>query len=591
VARVGRPLAILIIAAALAPGVARASGARVVAGVTVSPQPGTPDASPTTQISLLGTAPANILAVRARGARSGVHRGVLRAYSSGDGASFVPRRRFAQGEVVSVRVTTNIGGQRRHGFFRFRTGGHANIVLRPGPAPPSTIHGTHRYVSRPDLHPPAMQITARRAGRAPGDLFVSPVLAPGHDPPVRGQVGPTIFDDQGDLVWVSPSPRGLEAFNFRVQDYRGAPALTWWQGRLSFLGIGFGEDVIADSSYKVLARVRAGNGYHADLHEFTVDRRDSAWLTIYVPVLIHRGGRRVAVLDSIVQRIDIPTGLVMFEWHSLGHIPLSESHVKQPNGPQPWDPFHVNSIEVDQSGNLLLSNRNTWAVYKVSARTGGILWRLGGRRSSFRLSRHARFAWQHDAHQQADGAITLFDDEAAPRAGHESRGLTLRLSGRRARLVRSYINRRHLLAGSQGSMQLLPNGNALVGWGAKPYLSEYSADSRHLLFEARFPRGGESYRAYKFPWVGRPATAPALAARLRGGKLTAHASWNGATEVATWRVFAGPVPDALSPAAVAARTGFESTIELPGGSGPYVQVQALDAAGQVLGTSSTVKAK
>jgi hypothetical protein len=581
-------VAVVLSAASLLVAVAPAQ-ARTVAGLTVSPMPGTPDASPTTQISMLGTPAANIAGVRARGSRSGLHGGVLRPYSSGDGASFLLKRRFAQGEVVSVRVTTATGGKRRSGFFRFRVGGHAALVLRPGPAPPSTTRGTHHYVSRPDLHPPAMQITARRDGRAPGALFVSTFLAPGHKPPVLGQVGPTIFDDRGDLVWLSPSPRGSAAFNFRVQTYRGAPALTWWQGRLSFLGLGFGEDVIADSSYNVVARVRAGNGYHADLHEFTIDQRDSAWMTIYVPVLVHRGGRRVALLDSIVQRVDIPTGLVMFEWHSLGHIPLSESQVVPPKGPLPWDPFHVNSIQVDQSGNLLLSNRNTWAVYKVSSRTGGILWRLGGKRSSFRLSRHARFAWQHDAQQQPDGTITLFDDEAAPRAGHESRGIRLGLSGGRARLLHSYTNRRNLLAGSQGNLQVLPNGNALVGWGAKPYLSEYSADSKHLLFEARFPRGDESYRAYKFPWVGRPQTAPAVAGRVRRGQLTVYASWNGATEVASWRVLSGATPDALSPAATVPRAGFETKILVPG-AGPYVAVQALDASGQVLGTSAAVKA-
>jgi hypothetical protein len=585
VARVGIALAAVAFVAVVAP----AQG-RMVAGLTVSPMPGTPDASPTTQISMLPGPGTGIVAVRARGARSGLHRGALRRYSSGSGASFVPARRFAQGELVSVRVTTSVGGHRRHGFFRFRIGGHAALVLRPGAPPPSTVRGTHRYVSRPDLHPPAMQITARRAGRAPGHLFVSPVLAPGHNPPLRGQVGPTIFDDQGDLVWLGPSPRGREAFNFRVQSYRGVPALTWWQGRLSFLGLGFGEGVIADSSYHVVARVRAGNGYHSDLHEFTIDQRDSAWLSIYVPVLIRRGGRRVAVLDSIVQRVDIPTGLVMFEWHSLGHIPLRDSYVTPPKGPLPWDPFHVNSIQVDRSGNLLLSNRNTWAVYKVSGRTGAILWRLGGKRSSFRLSRHARFAWQHDAQQQPDGTITLFDDEAAPRAGQESRGITLALKGHRARLLRSYTNRRNLLAGSQGNMQVLPNGNALIGWGAKPYLSEYSADTKHLLFEARFPRGGESYRAYKFPWAGRPATVPAVAARLRGGKLTVYTSWNGATEVAGWRVLTGASADALTPATTAGRSGFETAIPVPGSAGPYVAVQALDAAGQVLSTSAGAKA-
>jgi hypothetical protein len=279
----------------------------------------------------------------------------------------------------------------------------------------------------------------------------------------------------------------------------------------------------------------------------------------------------------------------MYEWHSLGHIALRESYVAPPKGRMPWDPFHVNSIEVDRSGNLLLSNRNTWAVYKVSGRTGRIFWRLGGKRSNFRLSRHARFAWQHDAQRQPDGTITLFDDEAAPRAGHESRGITLALRGRRARLVHSYINRRHLLAGSQGNMQVLPGGNALVGWGAKPYLSEYSAAGKHLLFEARFPRGDESYRAYRFPWVGRPLTQPAVAARVRGGRLTVYASWNGATEVASWRVLAGPAPDALQPAATAPRRGFETAIPVAA-AGPYAAVQALDAAGQVLATSAPVKA-
>jgi hypothetical protein len=587
VARIG--LVALAAGLVLAAAPAQAFGAGRVAGLTVSPQPGTPDASPTTQISLLGVPASRILNVRVRGARSGLHRGRLRPYSSGDGASFVPGHRFSQGEVVSVRVTaSSVSGRQRHGLFRFRVGGHADLVMPPGPAPPSTPKGAHSYVSRPDLHPPVMSITARRDGRAAGDLFVSTILAPGHRPPIHGQIGPMIFDDQGEPVWVSPSPARREAFTFRVQTYRGSPVLTWWQGRLSFLGLGFGENVIADSTYRVLARVRAGNGYHADLHEFTIDDRDSGWVTIYVPVLVRFGGRRVPVLDSIVQRVDIPTGLVMFEWHSLGNIGLRESYVKRPKGRLPWDAFHVNSIELDRSGNLLLSERNTWAVYKVSGRTGRILWRLGGKRSNFRLSRHARFAWQHDAHRQADGTITIFDDEAAPRAGHESRGITLSLHGHRARLARSYINRRHLLAGSQGNMQVLPGGNVLVGWGAKPYLSEYSPNGRHLLFEARFPRGDESYRAYRFDWVGRPTTLPAVAARLRGGKLTVYASWNGATEVASWRVLAGGAPDALQPAAVAARSGFETKVPVAG-PGPYVAVEALDAAGRVLGTSATVK--
>jgi hypothetical protein len=351
--------------------------------------------------------------------------------------------------------------------------------------------------------------------------------------------------------------------------------------------------VIADSSYRVIGEVRAGNGYHADLHDFTIDSRGSGWLTVYVPVLLtvhaHGHSHHVALLDSIVQRVDIPTGLVMFEWHSLGHIGLRESYLPRLQNGLPFDAFHVNSVEVDRAGNFLVSERNTWTVYLVSGSSGRILWRLGGKRSSFRLPRSARFAWQHDAHRQPDGTVTIFDNHASPRVGRESRGLVLALDPghKRAQLVRQYTHPRPVVAGSQGTMQVLPNGNAFLGWGARPYISEFSRDGR-LLFEASFPSSDESYRAYRFPWIGRPSTPPSVATRTRAGATTVYASWNGATEVGAWRVLAGASPDALQPVATAARAGFETAIPL-GSPAAYVAVQALDSAGRVLGTSTAIK--
>jgi hypothetical protein len=88
-------------------------------------------------------------------------------------------------------------------------------------------------------------------------------------------------------------------------------------------------------------------------------------------------------------------------------------------------------------------------------------------------------------------------------------------------------------------MQLLPNGNALVGWGSQPYFSEYTKAGKMLL-DAVFPGKDLSYRAlYTDDWVGSPDFPPSGAARTVHGKTTVYASWNGATRVAAWRVLAG----------------------------------------------------
>ena len=448
-----RRLAIPLAAAVCAgvAGAAQASTGASVAGLTVSPAPGTPDASATTTISLFGAPVAAVREIRVRGSRTGLHRGALASFTGAVGSEFVPLHRFSHGEVVSVRLTTLIRGKQRRDLFRFRVGRHAGIGLAPGSAPPQSALGAERYVSRPDLHPPTLKVSTSAASRAAGNLFVAPIVGPGQRPPLRGQFGPTIYDDSGQLVWHGPVPRGQEAFNFRVQSYQGAPVLTWWQGKLSFLGFGFGENIVMDGSYHVLAHVRAGNGYHADLHEFTIDPQGYGWLTAYAPVTVTVGGRHhrhsIAVLDSVVQRIDIRTGTVVFEWHALGHIPLRESYVKRPLG-LPWDAYHVNSIEVDSAGNFFISARNTWAAYLVSGRSGRILWRLGGKRSDYRMGRGTRFAWQHDAHRQADGSVTIFDDEAAPASATSRAGSGLR-STRRTTAPRSSTATRKAAGGGR----------------------------------------------------------------------------------------------------------------------------------------------
>jgi hypothetical protein len=424
------------------------------------------------------------------------------------------------------------------------------------------------FRSRPDLKPPPVRILTPAHGTAPGYVFIAPKRK-------VVQAGPMIVDDRGRLVWFRPlNTRGVT--DFRVQSYGGRPVLTWWRGR-PFHGEGDGNYAIVDDSYRTVARVRPRHGLVGDIHEFKLTPRGSALMTIFHRV---RSGGRL-LFEGAVQEVDIATGRVLFEWHSLGRVKLAESYERPPKKRSlPWDYFHVNSIDVDTDGNLLVSARNTHAVYKLDRRTGRIMWRLGGKRSDFAMGPGTRFAWQHDARRRPDGTITLFDNEAAPQAGPQSRGIVLRLDMRRMRatLVRQIVHRPRLLAAVEGNMQLLPDGHWFVGWGGQPYFTEYAADGRRVLFDARFGDRADSYRAYRFRWAGHPGGRPAIA--VAGDK--AYVSWNGATDVARWQLVADGRPKRS-----AAKSGFETAIAIPPGT-RRVRVRALGRTGAVLASTRAV---
>jgi Arylsulfotransferase (ASST) len=446
----------------------------------------------------------------------------------------------------------------------------------PAPAP--------RFQSRPDLRIPGLAVDFDSGATAPGSIFISPYGSP------HGQEGPVILDNDGAPIWQQPVD--LEVNNFRLQTYRGQPVLTWWQGRIE-QGHGVGSYVIANTAYEPIAHVQAGNGLRGDLHEFLITSRDTALLTAYVIVpadLRSVGGPREGTIqDAIFQELDIATGRVLLEWHSLDHIALAESY--WPTG-KAWDYVHLNSVDVDadDDGNLLVSSRNTHTLYKVDRASGEIIWRLGGKRSDFAIGAGAAFADQHDARSHPGGLVTMFDNEGSPfAAGTQSRGLALLVdeTHRTAKLRTEYRHPLALQASSKGSVQLLPNGNVFVGWGAEPFVSEFSSDGR-LLFDARIGEGYIFYRAFRFPWDAVGQGSPAIAARRSGAARTdLWVSWNGDTQVQRWLVLSGGAGGALSPAGIYRPSGFETAIALDG-SPQRLAVRGLDSRGRTLGQSATL---
>jgi hypothetical protein len=570
---------------------AASTAAAVANPVALSPFPGTPDASPTTQVSFLGAAGTHVLSITVTGSRSGAHPGRLAAYSTGTGESFLPTHPFIAGERVTVTAQVQAGGAAQAATTTFTIAHRATVSHSEFPTNPGDPHAVQHYRSAPTLTPSTLRVTtAARPGAAPGDLFLAPYQG-------QGSPGPMIVDQQGHLVWFHPLPPHEVATNFQVQSYQGRPALTWWQGHALQVGFGQGEDLIYDSSYRPLARVRAGNGYHADLHEIRLTPQGTAWIDAFDPIHMSltsvHGASGGVLTDSIVQQIDIKTGLVMWEWHALGHIALNESYdLPVPHNSYPWDYIHINSIDPGFSEDVLLSGRSTWALYDVDLRSGALTWRLGGSRSNFKLGSGVRFYWQHDAEFQPGGLISVFDNGSTPPKERQSRSLLLLpdLATHTVALRKAFVNPvKVLLASSQGNTFALPGGAWLMGYGGLPNLTEFDA-SGHVLFDATLGKNVQDFRSYISSWSGQPTTSPSVVAAQATGKgtISVATSWNGATDVASWRVLAGSSPTALTPVATAPRAGFETSIPVASAA-PYVAVQALDGSGAVLGISPTIK--
>lgn len=335
------------------------------------------------------------------------------------------------------------------------------------------------------------------AATAPGNILITPFS-------LEYDSGPMIVDSAGAIVWFQSSPDFTT--NLQMQTYQSQPVLTWWQGDLVLPeGYGRGTGIILDTDYNQVATVEAASGQMADLHEFVITPQDTALITVYEErpqdLSAVGGPSDGRILDSGLQEIDIATGSLVRYWWASHHVELSDSHIAPPtSASDPYDFFHLNSIDVDADGNLLISSRNTWCLYKVERKTGRIMWRLGGKQSDFVLGPGTRFQLQHHARHHPGGIVTVFDDGARP-DNKRSRGLKLAVNQDKFKvdLIEAYVHQPTFFAGNQGSTQLLPNGNVLVGWGSVPVFTEYSSDGRPL-YEAQLPTSVTTYRALRAEW-------------------------------------------------------------------------------------------
>lgn len=549
--------------------------------IAAYPSPGSQLASPTGDIAFSGVTRASLGRVTVRGSQTGIHPGRIKPWGGPVGVSFIPSRPFAPNETVTVSSARHsffgAGGRRS---YSFRTGLFLRENLGNEPfSPPlgQTPPAWDTYETLP-LKVPKVTVRQSEPGVSNLKIFYAPRTS-----------GPTILDPKGELVYYRP---GLRITDFRAQKYKGRTVLTWWR-RAKFGKRVSSRFEMADSHYRVFKRLTGGNGFTGDPHEFNLTSRGTAYVTAYRTAIVDMsrfgGPKRGFLLDYMAQEIDIETGLVVWEWHPLGNIRLNETYLKIPRkNVRPFDYLHLNSINDDRDGNILMSARHTQALYKVNRRTGQIMWRIGGKRSDFRLGRGVRFGFQHDVQRAKDGSLTIFDNGDGGQHGRVNRFTSakkLRVNEKRrtVRLVRVYRNPADVISGSQGNTEELPNGNLFVGWGSRNSCTEFSAAGRVLL-DFAFSAKTVSYRCFKAPWVGEPLTPVAIKSAAGEAGSRAWVSWNGDTRVRTWRILAGSTRGGLTTVAEVPREGFETAIQLDQPF-DFFRAVGLDANGKVLGRS------
>jgi hypothetical protein len=462
------------------------------------------------------------------------------------------------------------------------------------------------------FHPMHVHVCTRKSHEAPGQIFVAPMKNGQFK--LVGQPGALMLDQGGHVLWFHPAAKGQLIANFETQTFNKHPVLTFWQGKIAIppanttLPPGApvsGAIYVYNDHYQLIKTIKAqGKGWVTDFHEVVFTPPTTTYpqgTALFLAAKRESGEVPGGFEDQEIQEVNManPSGPLVWSWDVHKSIGAHTSRVKPP-AHGVWDPYHANSIDIRPAsgiadGQVLLSLRNTWGIYNINHANKKTIWTvINGKGSTYKLANSAKFYWQHDAHFHGKNQVSMFDDACCnlqPFGGHfgPARGLLLTLKAKHGTVARQYHHPNTSTILTLGNLQYLSDSHAFIGWGQSPYYSEYT-NKGGLLYDVAMPKGDVTYRALKAKWVGMPGTkALGVAVRKVGGKPVVYASWNGATQVAKWKVLAGKKAGSVTKAAgEASWAGFETPITASN-AGPYFEVQALDSHGHVLATSKVVK--
>ena len=348
-----------------------------------------------------------------------------------------------------------------------------------------------------------------------------------------------------------------------------------------------------DNSYTVVDSNTTQDGYGIDRHDFLIKPNGHVLLIGNDPQImdmsqiVEGGDTAATVVGNVIQELDTSKNLV-FQWRTSDFFNITDANIDLTSKRVRY--AHVNAIEIDHDGNILISSRHQSEVTKIDRDTGQIIWRMGGNNNEFTLEGDTQwFSRQHDIRRLDNGNITVYDNGTLndPR---ESRAVEYALDevNRIATVVWEYRNDPPIFASAMGSTRRLPGGNTLIGWGNSKtsHVTEVHPDGS-IALELSFLNKAHTYRAFRYPWEG-VAAEPYAWADTTGGELWLHFTKFGDDDVDRYYIYRGtsPAPEWK----VYVTSGHSVRIrDFEAGQPLYFRLTAVDRCGEVSPFSNEVK--
>ena len=455
--------------------------------------------------------------VKVEGSKSGLHSGELLLSDDNKTIVFNPYVKFTLNEKVTVYVNSGIrtinGNSIQPFSFNFYTRKEHSVdfLNRYNNAvkyyfDSSFPNSTNKKHSITDTLPsdfPLLTIdTVNNA--APGDIFLANIMGSGYGSYIM------IVDSTGKPVKYKPVPD--KSVEFKIQPngvmsyghFVNKPFFTGWDVKWYLI----------DTSLAVVDSFECKNGYNAEFHDFLLLPNGHSLMVAFDPTsmdmsqVVSGGNSNAVILGGLIQELDSKRNVV-FQWRSLDYIPVTESYASLTDSVISY--IHINSIDVGIDGNILVSGRNINQIFKIDRNTSNFIWRLGGNKNEFTfLNEHSEnspdyFSGQHDAKFLSNRNLTVFDNGSEHNT-KVSRAVEYQLdeTNKTATMVWEYYHPDNIFSPTMGSIQKLPNGNTVIGWGTAgnqnfPAVTEIHPD-KSIAFQLRLPSKWNNYRAYKYEW-------------------------------------------------------------------------------------------
>jgi hypothetical protein len=580
----------------------------------LSPIPGAEYVSPQTRFFLVrfeAISPNDITNlptfINVTGAASGSHPGQIKIASDDRTIIFEVSSGFSNDELVTVALTPTVDicapGVVEPYQYQFMVTGP---MPAPPPPPPSSVSAVCDNVmnkqATPDTEYEALPTTDMAMTAEDGIsvtaldgpmIMPNGVSVPGNFPlidiTINDNPDPSyifldnrtsgsnsysvIFDNTGSPIWYLQTSDGRR--NMKVQH----------NGVLTMLGTGGYRFVGLDTHYREIASYRPVNGYSTDEHELQVLedgrylliglRHETVDMTQYLP----GANSNASVGQTIIQEFT-PEGDLIFQWRAWDNFDVRDVHLDNPTRPIFRFP-HMNAIDIDEDGHILLSSRYISEVTKINRDTGEIIWRLSG------IPKNNDFTYvndplngprnQHSIRHTGNGRYLLFDNGTL-HTPVVSRAVEyeLDLDAMTATLVWEFRETPDVYSHYMANTQRLPNGNTLINWavGSLPKLTEVRPDGTKA-FEMNWVDHYEAYQVWRCPWQGI-ALKPNLIIETPPDNITLLFNKFGDPNVDYYRIYGGTTPQPTTVIATSKSTLKRLFEGLENGLQYYFRVTAVD---------------